>query len=55
MNYPIPITMRNGLSREGLEEFLYHATAYIGFIAASGGSHIAASVIGNKQKRKGIL
>jgi len=44
-----PIALRNGLSREELEEVIYHATAYAGFPAASEASHVAAKVL-NEQK-----
>ena len=36
--------MRNGLTREQLEEVLYHATAYAGFPAASSARAVAAQV-----------
>ena len=44
-----PIAMRNGLTREELEEVIYHATAYAGFPAASEASHIAAKALAPKQ------
>ena len=40
-----PIALRNGLTREELEEVIYHATAYAGFPAASEASHVAGKVL----------
>ena len=45
-----PIAVRNGLTREELEEVIYHATAYAGFPAASEASHIAGKAL-EKQGR----
>ncbi|MCL2597846.1 MAG: carboxymuconolactone decarboxylase family protein [Paludibacter sp.] len=44
-----PIALRNGLTREELEEVIYHATAYAGFPAASEASHVASKVFEEKQ------
>ena len=40
-----PIAMRNGLTREELEEVVYHAAAYAGFPAASTASRIGQEVL----------
>ena len=37
--------LRNGLTREQLEEIIYHATAYAGFPAASAARTIAEGVV----------
>jgi len=46
-----PIALRNGLTREELEEVVYHATAYAGFPAASEASHIAGKVLDKQEKK----
>lgn len=40
----LSIAQRNGLSREELEEVIYHAAAYAGFPAASAASRIGQEV-----------
>ena len=45
MAFHFPIALRNGLTREELEEVIYHATAYAGFPAATEASHVAAKVL----------
>ena len=47
-----PIAMRNGLTREELEEVIYHATAYAGFPAASEASHVAAMALEPKKNKE---
>ena len=42
----LPIALRNGLTREELEEVIYHAAAYAGFPAASTASRIGQEVLG---------
>ena len=39
------IALRNGLTIAELEEVVYHSTAYAGFPAASGASHVAGKVL----------
>jgi 4-carboxymuconolactone decarboxylase len=41
----LPIALRNGLTREELEEVIYHAAAYAGFPAASTASRIGNEVL----------
>lgn len=41
----LPIALRNGLTREELEEVVYHAAAYAGFPAASAASRIGQEVL----------
>lgn len=40
-----PIALRNGLTREELEEVVYHAAAYAGFPAASTAGRIGQEVL----------
>jgi 4-carboxymuconolactone decarboxylase len=42
------IATRNGLTRQELEEVIYHATAYAGFPMASTASAVAAEVLDEK-------
>jgi 4-carboxymuconolactone decarboxylase len=42
----LPIALRNGLTREELEEVIYHAAAYAGFPAASTAGRIGQEVLG---------
>ncbi|MDT5091341.1 MAG: 4-carboxymuconolactone decarboxylase [Mycobacterium sp.] len=42
----LPIALRNGVTREELEEVIYHAAAYAGFPAASTASRIGNEVLG---------
>ncbi len=40
-----PIALRNGLTREELEEVVYHAAAYAGYPAASAATRIGQEVL----------
>lgn len=40
-----PIALRNGLTREELEEVIYHAAAYAGFPAASTATRVGQEVL----------
>ena len=42
----LPIALRNGLTRDELEEVIYHAAAYAGFPAASTAGRIGQEVLG---------
>jgi 4-carboxymuconolactone decarboxylase len=41
----LPIALRNGLTREELEEVIYHSAAYAGFPAASAAGTIGREVL----------
>lgn len=48
MAYHFPIALRNGVTREELEEVIYHATAYAGFPAASEALNVASKALDEK-------
>ena len=45
MSFHFPIAIQNGLTREELEEVIYHASAYAGFPAAAEAMHIAGKAL----------
>lgn len=45
LKFHFPIALRNGLTREELEEVVYHASGYAGFPAASSAQAVAAQVL----------
>lgn len=50
LEFHFPIALRNGLTKEELDEIIYHSTAYAGFPAASEASHVAQKVLIEKDK-----
>ena len=52
MSIHFPIAIQNGLTREELEEVIYHSSAYAGFPAAAEASHIAEKVLNAKNHSK---
>lgn len=51
LEYHFPIAMTNGLTKEELDEVIYHASAYAGFPAASEASHVAQEVLLNQKNK----
>jgi len=47
LRYHFPIALRNGLTRDELEEVVYHAAAYAGFPAASAAGRTGRDVLGD--------
>ena len=45
LNVHIPAALRNGVSRQELEELIYHASAYAGFPAAASARAQAARIL----------
>ncbi|GAB3688083.1 carboxymuconolactone decarboxylase family protein [Saccharopolyspora tripterygii] len=45
--FHFPISLRNGLTRDEIEEVVYHATAYAGFPAASAARLVAMRSLGD--------
>ena len=43
----IPAAMRNGVTKEEIEEVIYHSSAYAGFPAASSARALAAKLLSN--------
>jgi 4-carboxymuconolactone decarboxylase len=46
LKYHFPIGLRNGLTRDELEEVVYHSAAYAGFPAASAAGRVGREVLG---------
>lgn len=49
LKYHFPIALRNGLTREELEEVIYQASGYAGMPAAASARKVAQETIGHKQ------
>lgn len=44
LHYHFPIALRNGLTREELEEVIYHCSGYAGFPAAASARQVAKGI-----------
>jgi 4-carboxymuconolactone decarboxylase len=49
LKYHFPIAVRNGLTRDELEEVVYHSAAYAGFPAASAAGRVGREVLGDAE------
>lgn len=50
LSFHFQIAMTNGLSKEEIDEVIYHATAYAGFPAASEAANVAKTVLKKEEK-----
>ena len=49
LNYHVPLAIKNGVTREELEEVIYHAAGYLGFPAATSARQLMVEILDGKK------
>ena len=51
LHYHFPIAITNGVTRQELEELIYHLTAYVGFPPAASARELASQILDKKKAK----